>query len=116
MSKARLQRTRHGVLLAALCGLLLAQGLALWHGLAHRHGPQPTVGVHSEAAPADHWGHAEGEAGCRLVDQLLTGLAGVPTPLLLALAVPAQAPRACTAPAHARGSAASFLARAPPRG
>lgn len=109
-------RTRRAVLLAALCGLLLAQGLALWHALAHGHGHGVDRVAQAEPSRPDAWGHADGAPGCRLVDQLLTGLAGTPSLRVLALAQPMQAPPPAKATTRARGPAASFLARAPPRG
>jgi hypothetical protein len=110
-------RTRRALLLTALCGLLLAQGLALWHALSHGHGRgHGTDVVQAEPAQAQAWGHADGAPDCRLVDQLLTGLAGTPSLRVLALAQPLQGTPVVGTPVRARGPAASFLARAPPLG
>lgn len=102
---------------AALCGLLLSQGLALWHAQVHGAGLEGHVAAAASAEHhADAWGHDEGDARCRLVDQLLVGLGGVPPPLALDGPLPAAAPDAGVPPARSRTRFAAFQARAPPRG
>lgn len=101
---------------AALCGLLLSQGLALWHAQVHGAALDRPVAAASAAHPAEAWGHDEGDVGCRLIDQLLLGLGGVPPPLAQHGPLPAEAPDARVPPARACTRLAAFQARAPPRG
>ena len=111
------QRSRRAVVLAALCGLLLAQALALWHARLHRSGALPTASaVHAPQGQGDAWGHADGEASCRLVDQLLTGLGNAP-PRSQDPATPRPLPPVPVAEGTVRawGCRSSFQARAPPR-
>lgn len=101
---------------AALCGLLLSQALALWHAQVHGAALDGHVAAVEAEGHADAWGHDEGDAGCRLVDQLLVGLGGVPPPLALNDPLPAGLPDARVPPARSCTRFAAFQARAPPRG
>ena len=102
----------------AVLGLLLAQGLGLWHAIGHAHGIGGARATWQAAGTADDtWGHAADDATCRLIDGALLGL-GMPTVAAgPVLAPPAQAPRPaqrCAADVHR--AAAAFDARAPPQG
>ncbi|MCP5284433.1 MAG: hypothetical protein H6933_06010 [Burkholderiaceae bacterium] len=116
MRALRRSRQARALVIATLLGLLAALGLAHWHAV--KHGPVAALAGHAspDCHDADAWVHAAGDATCRLVDQLLVGLATVPAPQAAeAERCPlGRLPVAC--PAAARGIDAAFLARAPPRG
>lgn len=110
-----LKRRLIGCLLLAL---MLAQGLALAHAIAH--GTRLAVtGQNATATLADSdavWGHAAGSASCHLVDQMLlgnaTGFDLPPLPLLPRVAAPPD----CLPPAAvARLALRVYEARGPPR-
>jgi hypothetical protein len=97
-------------LLAAL--LVLAQALALGHGV--RHGPV-LEGAQASMQGDDRHDHDPGSPTCRLLDQLaqdhLSGAAGTASPppsaeMVLALAAPRG---------HLGATARPYQARAPPR-
>lgn len=121
MPHARTPANARRLVAATLCALLLAQSLAFWHAIAHAPGlgrviAGVTADAHGDAeASPGAWGHAAGDAACRLVDQLLQGGATLPDlPAVAAGPVP-QRLAAVACPAAARGIAAAFLARGPPR-
>lgn len=107
---------------AWIAALLLAQALALVHGVVHPggHGAVAAAGASVRAdagAPFDPWAdHDDGGAQCRLVDQLALGHALACTsaapPAPAAAQVHAPLPRL---PLHAQAAARAHRARAPPR-
>jgi hypothetical protein len=127
LSLAPLRQRALLVLLALL--LLQAQGLGLWHRVAHGGLPVAAAAaghVHDAARNHSHhdahhdahgvFGHDAGdESGCRLFDSLTAADALLAAPALLALATPP--PRACAeVPTHPAGRALRlYQARAPPQ-
>jgi len=115
----------------ACCALLLGQVLALWHAVAHGHtgalGPSTSHAAHRDlhadgrhgdalvVVHGDPWAHAADDAGCRLVDQLLVGLAVSPPPAATGVEGCPLGHFPVASPAAVRGIATAFLARAPPR-
>lgn len=143
--RPRLRRhERVRALTAIACwALLLGQAMALWHAVAHGHmgAPLPVAahaalpdrggldgldGLDGPVAHAGHpdaqavvhgdpWAHAAGDAGCRLVDQLLVGLAVSPPPAAAGVEGCPLGRFPVASPAAVRGTGTAFLARAPPR-
>lgn len=124
---------RHHPLLRRLIGvmllaLLLAQGTALVHAVAHASGGATTalagVGDRSgqgtprnATAPSGHWGHPAGAPQCQFFEGLLLGQA--PGTALPPLALPdlRQPPTAAPRPVRiAQRAPHGYQARAPPRG
>ena len=106
-------RRLSGVMLLAL---LLAQAVALSHGIRHSPlGLKPHVS--SVVEPSEHWGHEHGTPECRLVDQLLSGQAPGPDPVALPCRPPAAAPARLSALSDNPSRALrAYEARGPPRG
>lgn len=106
-----------------ILGLLLGQGLGLWHRVQHARQTPPSapllvqvsVETRDGASGHDFWSHAAGAADCQLWDQLLLGdlqpaAALVPAlPAQSAVQVVAVDPTVATS-----GTPAFYRARAPP--
>ena len=109
-------RVQRGLLLALLLALLQAQGLGLWHRVAHAHRALLVAQAdHAERLPFGHQG--TDDAQCRLYDQLAASDAvGCAGDVAVAPDGAAPAPRPAPTAAAPAAAARPYQARAPPRG
>ncbi len=113
-------RRRTGGVYALLVALLLLQAGAQWRALQHAvvHGgvPAPVAATLATADEGTDWGHAAGDAECRLVDALLALAPGGDDPATPAAPLPSAAPVAPPAAAQPAFASRPYDARAPPAG
>lgn len=114
-------RLRTGGLHALLVALLLllqagAQWRALQHAVVHGGVPAPAAATLAVAGEGTDWGHAAGDAECRLVDALLALAPGGDDPAAPAAPLPSAAPVARPAAAQPALASRPYDARAPPAG
>lgn len=93
-----------------LAAMLFAQAL----GLVHRvlHAPAPAAQV--QAAAHDAFGHDEGDAQCRLYDQLAQGDLAFGSPAACAVGPVMATPAGALPAGRLAPQASGFLARGPP--
>lgn len=105
---------------ALALALLFAQGLGSVHRALHGAAAEASSGHALVAAPHvddDHrsFGHAPGDAQCRLLDHLAIGDAATPALPAAVLALPGATPHASRPALEQRPASRAFDARAPPR-
>ncbi len=105
-----------GLLLALVLALLHAQGLGLWHRVAHAQ--RVVLATQGHDAHGQAFGHAAGDdAQCRLYDQLTASDAvGSSHAATAAQRPPARALPALAIAAAPGAAARPYQARAPPQG
>lgn len=118
MTFLRALRRRTGGLHALLVALLLLQAGAQWRALQHavEHAGAPAPGAQAAVAGDDGvgWGHAAGDAECRLVDALLALAPGGDDPAAATAPLRSAAPVALPARAQPAIEARAYDARGPP--
>lgn len=109
-------QAQRGWLLALLLALLHAQGLGLWHRVAHA--PRAPLATVAGDTGSQAFGHAAGDdAQCRLYDQLATSDAVGSSPCATLAPLPPATPVPAAGPVAPRAAATRpYQARAPPQG
>lgn len=109
--------TRRVALPLLAAAMLMLQALGLWHSVVHANGLGPVVHAHGEAdehADDSFAGHDDGDAQCRLYDQLAHAdlVFGEAASFLCVHADGVS--RAAVPAGRLAAQAAGFLARGPP--